>query len=134
MRLAIADGFPAGGRAIVHRGIGNIGAEQARDLRLEFKQHLQRALRDFRLIGRIGGQELAALDQVIDRSGNVVAVCPCPQKERRRPRRNILRRQRRHVALNRHFAGVLRQAGHGPGQACGGGHIHEQGIERGSRR
>jgi hypothetical protein len=44
-------------------------AEQPRDLRLELEQHLQRALRDFRLIGRVGGQELAALDQVIDLAG-----------------------------------------------------------------
>ena len=64
-----ADGFPAGGRAVIHRRIGNIAAVQPRDLRLELEQHLQRALRDFGLIGRVGGQELAALDDMIDDAG-----------------------------------------------------------------
>jgi hypothetical protein len=59
-----------------------IGSEQPRDLGLEFEQHLQRALRDFRLIGRVGGQELAALDQVIDAGRDMVAIGPCPQEER----------------------------------------------------
>jgi hypothetical protein len=36
-----------------------IAAEKARNLRLEFEQHLQRALRDFRLVGCVGGQEFA---------------------------------------------------------------------------
>src|SRR3546814_2535062 len=60
------DRFPAGGRAVVHRRIGDVGAEQARNLALELEQHLQRALRDFGLIGRVGGQEFAALDQMVD--------------------------------------------------------------------
>ena len=32
-------------------------------MRLEFEDRLQRALRDFRLIGRVGGEELAARDE-----------------------------------------------------------------------
>ena len=64
-----ANRFPARGRAVVHRGIGNVAAEQSRHLRLEFEQHLQRALRDFGLVGRVGGQEFAALDEVVDTRG-----------------------------------------------------------------
>ena len=55
-------------------------ADHPRHLRLELEQHLQRALRDFRLIGRVGGEELAALDQVIDRGRHVVPIGPAPRK------------------------------------------------------
>ena len=121
-------GFPARGRAIVHRGIGDIGAEQPRDLRLEFEQHLQCALRDFGLVRGVRGEKLAALDQVIDAGGNVVAISPGPKEERHRSGADILRRQRRHVPLDRHLAGVVRQARDGRGQPRCGGNIGKQVI------
>ena len=122
--------FPGRGRAIVHRGIGDLGSEQPRHLRLEFEQHLQCALRDFRLIRRIGGQELAALDQVIDAGRNMVAIGPCPEEERHRPGTDILAGQRRHVPLHRHFAGMHRQVRDWAGEAGFGGYIDEQVIDR----
>ena len=51
-------GFGCAGRAIIHGGIGHIHAGEQSNLRLEFKKILQRALRDFRLIGRVAGQKL----------------------------------------------------------------------------
>jgi hypothetical protein len=60
------DRLPAGGRAVVHRGVGDFAAVKPRHLGLEFEQGLQRPLRDLRLIGRVAGQELAALDQMVD--------------------------------------------------------------------
>ena len=86
------DRFPAGGRAVVHRGIGDIGAEQPRDLGLELEQHLQRALRDLGLVGRVGGQELAALDQMIDAGGNMVAIGARAEEERHVARGQVLAR------------------------------------------
>ena len=85
-----ADRFPARGRAVVHAGVRDVGPEQARDLRLELEQHLQRALRDLGLVRRVGGQELAALDQVIDRRRDVVAIRAAAEEER-------------HVARDRRF-------------------------------
>ncbi len=86
-----ADRFPACGRAIVHRRIGDFTAKQPRDLRLEFEQHLQRALRDFRLVRRVGGQELAALDEVVDRRRDVMLVAPQPRKNGTSPATMFLR-------------------------------------------
>ena len=121
--------FPARGRAIVHRGIGNFDPEQPRDLGLEFEQHLQRPLRDFGLIRGISGQELAALDQVIDRGRDVMPVGPRPEEERCSPGTQVLPRQRAHVPLDRHLAGVEREASNRTRKARFGGHIDEQVVD-----
>ncbi len=68
------DGFRRGGRAVVHRGVGRLHAGQGGDLGLELEGGLQGALGDLGLIGRVGGQELRALDQMIDRRRDVMAV------------------------------------------------------------
>src|SRR5690606_26702456 len=47
-----------GGRAVIEGGVGDFHAGQVRDLGLELVQVLQGPLRDFRLIGRVAGQEL----------------------------------------------------------------------------
>ncbi len=75
----------AGGRAVVHRGVGDLHAGQRRDLGLKLEQDLQRALRDFRLIGRVAGQKFRALDQMIDGRGDVVAIGARAEKERPDP-------------------------------------------------
>ena len=124
-----ADRFPAGGRPVIHGGVGDVAAQQPRDLRLEFEQHLQRALRDFGLVRRIGGQELAALDQMIDAGGNMMLVGARPQEEGRFPRRQILARQRGHVPLDRHLAGMVGKARDGAGQPGFGGHVDEQVVD-----
>src|SRR3546814_10833942 len=66
------DRLPAGSRSIVHAGVGHIAAKKPGHLRLKFKQHLQRALRNLRLIRGIGGKELATLNQMIDAGGHMV--------------------------------------------------------------
>ena len=50
--------------AVIHRGVRHIHAGQQRHLGLELEEILQRALRHLRLVRRVGGQKLAALDQV----------------------------------------------------------------------
>ncbi len=123
--------FPAGGRAIIHARIGHRAAIETRDLALEFEQHLQRALRDFRLVGRVGGQELAALDDVIDAGGDMVLIRPCPEEERRVGRRQVLLRQPPHMLFDRHFAGMHRQPMDRAIEPCLLGHIGEQRIHIG---
>ena len=54
------------------------------DLGLELEQVLQRALRDLGLVRRVGGQELAALDHVVDGRGHVMAIGAGADEERRR--------------------------------------------------
>ena len=67
-------GFGRAGRAVVHRGVRDFHAGQFADHRLEFEDGLQRALRDLRLVGRVGGEELAARDQRVDDDRTVVVV------------------------------------------------------------
>ncbi len=125
------DRLPAGGRPVIHGGIGNGAAIEARHLRLELEQHLQRALRDLRLVGRVGGQELAALDQVIDGRRHVVAIGPRPAVEGRVVCGKVLLRQPPHVLFDCHFGGVQRQAFDGSVEVMLGRHIGEQGIDGG---
>ena len=66
--------FGRAGRAVVHGGVGHVHAGQLADHRLEFEDGLQRALRDLRLVGRVGGEELAARNQRVDDHRAVVRV------------------------------------------------------------
>ena len=88
-----ANGFPTCRRTIVHRCVGHIAAKQPRNLRLEFEEHLQRALRDFGLIRRIGRQEFAALDDMVNTGGDMMLIRARAQKERRVRRGHILPRE-----------------------------------------
>ena len=124
------DCLPASGRAVIHRRIRHIAAEQPGDLRLEFEQHLERALRDFGLIGRVGGQELATLDDVIHRRGDMVFVRPCPKEERMVARRHVLARKVGEMAFDRHFACMVGQTRNGAGQPPFGGDVYEQIVNR----
>ena len=60
---------------------------------LELEQYLQRALRDFRLIGRVAGEEFGALDQVIDARRHVMTVGAGTDEERHRSGGGVARRQ-----------------------------------------
>ena len=67
-------GFGCRGRAVVQRCVGHLHAGQQRHLRLEFEKILQRALRNFRLIRRVGGEKFRTLDQMIDGGRNVMLI------------------------------------------------------------
>ena len=67
-------GFGHGGGAIVHGGVGHVHAGELADHGLEFEDGGEGALRDFGLVGRVGGEELAAGDDGIDQHGAVVVV------------------------------------------------------------
>src|SRR3546814_3226441 len=73
--------------------------------------HLQRALRNLRLIRGIGGKELATLNQMIDAGGHMVPIRARSQEERHIAGRHVPACQGRHLPLNRHLAGVIRQSG-----------------------
>ncbi len=51
------DGFSAGGGTVIHRGVGDFHPGKKRDLGLELKQGLQRALGNFGLVRCVSGQE-----------------------------------------------------------------------------
>ena len=101
--------FGRGGRAVIERGVGHFHAGQQRHLGLEFEQILQRALRDFRLIGRVAGEEFRALDQMIHRAGHMMLVGARAAEKRRRARRDVLRRQLGQRALDFQLALRVRQ-------------------------
>ena len=73
--------FTGASRAVIHRSIGNIHARQRGNLCLEFKQILQRALRDFRLIGRVARQKFRALNQMINSCGHMMFIGACTHKK-----------------------------------------------------
>ncbi len=120
----------AGGGAVVHRGVGHIHARKQRDLRLELEQHLQRALRHLGLVGRVGGQELAALDQVIDRSRHVMAIDAGADEARNRACGQVLRCHGGECALDLELALSLRQIEETV-EARGLRHIGEERVDRG---
>ena len=122
--------FPARGRSVVERGIRHRTAIETRHLRLELEQHLERALRDFRLIRRVGGQEFAALNNVIHARWHMMLICACAQEKRAMRRSHILEGKFRKMPLNRHFAGMVGKAGDRSIQLRLCGHINEQIINR----
>ena len=98
------------GRAVVHRGVRHLHAGERRDLGLELEQILQRALRDLGLVGRVAGQELGALDQVVDARRHVVLVGAGADEERHRRRpATFLRRHAAEDALDLELALAARQ-------------------------
>ena len=96
--------FAAGGRAVVHRRVGDLHAGEVRHLRLELEQNLERALRDFRLVGRVAGQELGTLDEMVDGRRYVALVGARAEKERDRAGRDAQVGHRAQSPLDRHFA------------------------------
>jgi len=94
----------AGGRAVIEGGAGDGQAGEGGDLSLEFEQDLQRALGDLRLVGRVAGQELRALDDVVDAGRHVVAISAGAAKEGPRAGRPIARGQGGHGPLHLQLA------------------------------
>ena len=94
----------ARGRAVVHRGVRDLHSGQRGHLGLELEQDLQRALRDFRLIGRVAGQEFGTLDEMIDGRRNVPPIGARAEKKRNRSGGDAAIGDRRHRALDRHLA------------------------------
>ena len=75
------DGFGGAGGAVVHGGVGDLHAGELADHGLELEDGLQGALGDLRLIGRVGGEPLAARDERIDDHGAVVVVGAGAEKD-----------------------------------------------------
>jgi len=101
-------GFGGGGRAVVVRSVRYFHAGQVGHQRLIFEDGLQRALRNFRLVGRVGGVKFAAPQHVIDNGWDVMMICTRTE-ERDQMLANIL-------IGGRHFA-----------QLSGGFHFGERG-------
>src|SRR5215471_14068855 len=66
--------------AVVERRIGNFHSCELRDVRLKFKDRLQRSLRNLRLIWRVGGVELGPRNQGINNDGNVMMIDSRPDE------------------------------------------------------
>ena len=77
-------GFGRGGGTVVERSIRDVHASQFGHHALVFKNVVERALRDFRLIRSIAGQELRPLDKVLYNGWRIVVVASCTGKHRQR--------------------------------------------------
>ncbi len=126
-----SDRFPAGGRAVVHRGVGDVAAVEPGDLGLELEQGLESALGDLGLVGRVAGQELAALDEMVDRRRDVVPIGAAAEEEGHVAGDQILPRQGGQLPLHRHLAEMVGQALDLAVEAGGLGHVDEQIVDRG---
>ena len=67
-------------RALVHRGVRHRQAGELRDRGLELEHHLEPALRDLGLVGRVRRQELRARQQRVDQRRHVVVVHAGPEE------------------------------------------------------
>ena len=125
------DRLPAGGRAVIHRGVGDVAAVEPRDLGLELEQGLQRALGDLGLVGRVAGQELAALDEMIDAGRDVVAIGAAAEEEGHLAGDHVAPGKAAQMPLDRQLAGMVGQAFDLARQPRGLGHVDEQIVDRG---
>ena len=123
-------GFGGARRAVIHRGVGHLHGRQQRHLGLELEEVLQSALRDLGLVRRVGRQELAALDHVVDGRRHVMAIGPGADEERRRRGRHVLRRIGLEGALDLELALVIGQAGDLGAEPRRGRHVAEQLVDR----
>ena len=78
-------------------------------MRLEFEDRLERALADLGLIRRVGGEELAALDQVVQARRRVVTIVARAEERRRLGAIEVLRRHLRQCSLHLDLARRIRQ-------------------------
>ena len=122
-------GLGAGRGAVIHGGVCHIHGGHRRNLGLEFEQGLQRALRDFWLVGRIGRQEFRALDHHVYRSRNMMLVGARPDKERTGRGRPVLGREIRHVALDGELPLMVRQAFNRAAEARSFRYVREEFID-----
>ncbi len=67
-------GFGNRGRTVVHRRVGGFHARELAEHGLKFEDRGEGALRDFRLVGRVGRQELCAGHHRIHQHGPVMMV------------------------------------------------------------
>src|SRR5262245_26435584 len=75
------DGFGGASAAVIHRGVGDLHAGELADHGLKFEDGLQGPLRDLRLIWRIGGENIAALSQLIDDDRTIVLIISRAEKD-----------------------------------------------------
>ena len=76
--------------AVVHGGVADVHAGELADGRLELEDGLQHALAALRLVGRVGGEELAAADDGVDHGGHVVVVDAGAEEAHQLRRRDVL--------------------------------------------
>jgi hypothetical protein len=125
------DRLGGAGRAVIHGGVGDLHLGERRDLRLELEQILQRALRDFRLVGRVACQEFRALDQVIHGRGNMVLVGARTHEERHGRGRDVAAGHAAQDALDLELALGAGQI-EWRGQQLAAGHVAEQRVDIGN--
>jgi hypothetical protein len=86
-------------------------------------------LRDFRLVGRVAGQELAALDDMIHAGRDVVLVRAGADEERHLPRHHVLAGHRPQLPLHAELACVIGQLIDLALQPRRLRHVHEQIVD-----
>jgi hypothetical protein len=92
-RSAIRRASTSADGALVERGVGDLEPRQLADVRLELEDRLKGALRDLRLVRRVRGQPLRAVQHLVRDRRDVVVVDAAAQEERGVARAGVLRRE-----------------------------------------
>ena len=116
-------------RAVVHAGVRHLEPEDERGEGLELEGRLQRALADLGLVGRVGGRELAAQEDLVHHRRNPVRVRARAEEHCRAARAGVAGRERAHVAAELGLGQALRQ-GDGRARPQRGRNVREQVVDR----
>ena len=117
-------------RTLVDAGVGDRQARQLGDRGLVLEHHLQPALGDLRLVGRVGRQELRARDDRLDDRRDVVVVHPRPEERDLVLRRDVLRGEVAQVRVHL-LLGLAGRQVERPAEPDPLGDVVEQLVDRG---
>ena len=129
-KVRIDHGYRLGqrGRTVVVTGVGRVHAGEHTHHALVFEDGLQRALAQLRLVGRVGGEELAAPQDVIHDAGHEVVIGARAQEDGVVVGGDVGARQPADFPGHLHLAERIGQVQRGEAEL--GGHRVEQVVER----
>ncbi len=110
------------GGAVVERRVGDVEPGQEALVRLVLEDRLQRPLRDLGLVGRVGGEELGAEEELIDAGRLIVGIGAAAQERGVARGGDVARRQSPGTTLR------ISTSDHGPGRSSNAFRLTSSGM------